>query len=426
VYQIDSSSAVLRVGEKLLRRPSQLGVSSKVWLLGLTSLLTDVSSEMITSVLPLYALVKLKLDPSAIGLINGVYLGAGSLVRLAGGGLADRTGQYKAVAATGYALSAACRVGLIAIGGSWASLLWLVSIDRVGKGIRSDARDAMISFSVSRERLATAFGVHRALDTVGAMIGPLMAFGLMWVAPDAYDAVFVVSLCAAVMGLAVLVLFVENAPASVCIRPRPAEVTLGGAMRLMRLPGVRPLLIAGALLNLTTISDTFVFLTLQRRLEFQVGFFPLLYVATSAVFMILALPAGILADRAGRTRIFIGSHVLLVLAYAVLLRPSLGSVEIAICVTLLGAYYAGTDGVLMALVSARLPPVLRTTGMAQVTTVVGLARFTGSLLFGWLWTLGGLEFAVTTVVGALVAAIVLGAFLLDLRRERTAFDDNAP
>jgi predicted MFS family arabinose efflux permease len=248
----------------------------------------------------------------------------------------------------------------------------------------------------------------------------------MWVAPGAYDAVFVVSLCAAVMGLAVLVLFVENAPASVCIRPRPAEVTLGGAMRLMRLPGVRPLLIAGALLNLTTISDTFVFLTLQRRLEFQVGFFPLLYVATSAVFMILALPAGILADRAGRTRIFIGSHVLLVLAYAVLLRPSLGSVEIAICVTLLGAYYAGTDGVLMALVSARLPPVLRTTGMAQVTTVVGLARFTGSLLFGWLWTLGGLEFAVTTVVGALVAAIVLGAFLLDLRRERTAFDDNAP
>jgi MFS family permease len=425
VYQIDSSSAVLRVGGKLLRRPSQLGVNSRVWLLGLTSLFTDISSEMITSVLPLYALVKLRLDPWAIGLIGGVYLGAGSLVRLVGGGLADRTGQYKAVAAAGYTLSAACRVGLIAIGGSWASLLWLVSIDRLGKGVRSDARDAMISFSVPPERLATAFGVHRALDTVGAMLGPLIAFALLWVAPDAFDTVFVVSLCAAVIGLAVLVLFVENAPASVSIGRRPADVTLGSAARLLRLSGVRPLLIAGVLLNLTTISDTFVFLTLQRRLEFHVGFFPLLYVATSAVYMILALPAGVLADRAGRKRIFIGSHVLLVIAYAALLRPSPGSVEIAGCVALLGAYYAGTDGVLMALVSARLPRVLRTTGLAQITTLAGLARFTGSLAFGWLWTWGGLEFAVGTAAAALIAAIVLSVFLLGWKRETTVFDDDA-
>jgi MFS family permease len=424
MYQIDSSREVLSAAGKLLRQPSQLGVSRKVWLLGLTSLFTDISSEMVTSVLPLYALVKLKLDPLAIGLIGGVYLGAGSLVRLVGGGLADRTGRYKAVAAAGYTLSMASRVGLIALGGSWTSLLWLVSIDRLGKGIRSDARDALISFSVPRERLATAFGVHRALDTVGAMIGPLMAFGLLWVAPGAYDAVFVVSLCAALIGLSVLVLFVENAPAVVSTPTRREQVTLGAAVRLLRLSSVRPLLIAGAVLNLATISDTFFFLTLQRRLEFQVGFFPLLYVATSAVYMILALPAGVLADRAGRTRVFIGSHVLLVLAYAALLRPSLGGAEIAGYVVLLGAYYAGTDGVLMALVSARLPRALRSTGMAQVTTLAGLARFAGSLLFGWLWTWGGLEFAVATAAGALLAAIVLGVFLLGWKREMISFDDD--
>jgi len=424
VYQIDSFSEVLRAGGKLLRRPSRLGVSPTVWLLGLTSLCTDISSEMVASVLPLYALVKLKLDPFSIGVIGGVYLGAGSLVRLVGGGLADRTGRYKTVAAAGYTLSAATRLGLVAFGGSWASLLWLVSIDRLGKGVRSDARDALISFSGPPERLGTAFGVHRALDTAGALIGPLVAFGLLWAAPGAYDAVFVVSLCAAVIGLAILFLFVENATPTGPSLERRAQVTPGAIARLLRRPSIRPILTAGAVLNLATISDAFFFLTLQHRLEFQVGFFPLLYVATSAIYMILALPAGVLADRIGRTRVFIGSHVLLLVAYAALLRPSLGTVEIVGYVALLGAYYAGTDGVLMALVGARLPRSLRSTGMASVNTVVGLARFAASLLFGWLWTWGGLELAVAVAAAALLAAIVLGGYLLGWKEDFASFDDD--
>jgi len=424
VYQIDSFSEVLRAGGRLLRRPSRLGVSPTVWLLGLTSLCTDISSEMVASVLPLYALVKLKLDPFSIGVIGGVYLGAGSLVRLVGGGLADRTGRYKTVAAAGYTLSAATRLGLVAFGGSWASLLWLVSIDRLGKGVRSDARDALISFSGPPERLGTAFGVHRALDTAGALIGPLVAFGLLWAAPGAYDAVFVVSLCAAVIGLAILFLFVENATPTGPSLERRAQVTPGAIARLLRRPSIRPILTAGAVLNLATISDAFFFLTLQHRLEFQVGFFPLLYVATSAIYMILALPAGVLADRIGRTRVFIGSHVLLLVAYAALLRPSLGTVEIVGYVALLGAYYAGTDGVLMALVGARLPRSLRSTGMASVNTVVGLARFAASLLFGWLWTWGGLELAVAVAAAALLAAIVLGGYLLGWKEDFASFDDD--
>ncbi len=399
-------------------------MSPQVWLLGLTSLFTDISSEMVTSVLPLYALLILKLDPFAIGVIGGVYLGAGSFVRLIGGALADRTGRYKTIAAAGYTLSLASRVGLVAVGASWTSLLWVVSIDRVGKGIRSDARDALISFSGSTEHLATAFGVHRALDTAGAMIGPILAFALLWVAPDAYDAVFVVSISAAVVGLAILVLFVGNTTPPLS-GPRHQAVTFRAAVGLLRIPGVPVLLIVGAALSLTTISDAFFFLTLQRHLNLQVGFFPLLYVATSAVYMVLALPTGILADRIGRTRVFLGSHVILLIAYAVLLRPSLGGAELAGCLLLLGAYYAGSDGVLMALVSARLPSALRSTGIAMFTTLTGLARFTASILFGWLWNLGGLEHAVAIAAAALLVAIGLSAGLLGWRKEKVFLDVDA-
>ena len=413
MYQIESSSQVLKTGRKLLTwRPSRLRVSANVLFLGLTSLFTDISSEMVTTVLPLYVLVNLNLSPMAFGVVDGLYLGAAAVVRLVGGFLADRTRRYKSVAVAGYTLSMVSRVGLLAFGSAWGWLLGVVLVDRLGKGIRSDARDAMISFSTPRSELATAFGVHRALDTAGAMIGPLIAFGLLMLAPGAYDVVFVVSLCAALIGLAILVLFVENRSAPAAASPQPAAITIAAVARLVRLSEVRALVLAGGALNLATMSDAFLYLTLQRRLDFQVGFFPLLYVATAAVYMVLALPVGLLADRIGRTRVFIASYLLLLFAYSALLLPSAGTAEVVGYLVLLGAYYAGTDGVLMALASARLPEDLRTSGMALLMTVSNLARLVASILFGWLWTWRGVEFAVVVFGSGLVVAIALSAFLL--------------
>ena len=415
MYQIESSSQVLKTGRKLLTwRPSRLRVSANVLFLGLTSLFTDISSEMVTTVLPLYVLVNLNLSPMAFGVVDGLYLGAAAVVRLVGGFLADRTRRYKSVAVAGYTLSMVSRVGLLAFGSAWGWLLGVVLVDRLGKGIRSDARDAMISFSTPRSELATAFGVHRALDTAGAMIGPLIAFGLLMLAPGAYDAVFVVSLCAALIGLAILVLFVENRPEQgpAAAPPQPAGITVAAVTRLARLSEVRALVVAGGALSLATISDAFLYLTLQRRLDFEVGFFPLMYVATAAIYMVLALPVGLLADRIGRTRVFIASYVLLLLAYSALLLPSAGTVEVIGYLVLLGAYYAGTDGVLMAVASARLPEDLRTSGMALLMTVSNLARLVASILFGWLWTWRGVEFAVAVFGSGLLAAILLSSFLL--------------
>jgi MFS family permease len=424
VYQVESSSRILESGRRLWRGPAQGRVSANVLFLGLTSLFTDISSEMVTTVLPLYVLVNLNLTPMAFGVVDGLYLGAAGIVRLAGGFLADRTRRYKTVAVAGYTLSMVSRVGLLALGSAWAWLLGVVLIDRLGKGIRSDSRDAMISFSTPRSALATAFGVHRALDTAGAMIGPLIAFGILMLAPRAYDAVFVVSLCAALIGLAILVLFVENRPAPDADAAPPVRtaITLAAVARLMRLSKVRALVIAGGALSLATMSDAFLYLTLQRRLDLQVGFFPLLYVATAAIYMVLALPMGLLADRVGRARVFIGGYLLLLLACSALLLPSAGPAEVVGYVVLIGGYYAATDGVLMALASARLPDELRTSGMALVMTVSNLARLVGSILFGWLWTWRGVEVAVGVFGTGLLAAIILTWFLLRWSEEGSADD----
>jgi MFS family permease len=184
------------------------------------------------------------------------------------------------------------------------------------------------------------------------------------------------------------------------------------ALWLARAPGIRSLLVVGAALSMATVSDGFLYLALQRRLDFQLGLFPLLFVATAFVYMLLAIPVGRLADRVGRPAVFIGGYATLVAVYAVLFFPSIGTVEIALCVVLLGAYYAATDGVLMAMASAIMPAELRSTGLALLTTAIGIARLVASILFGLLWTWQDVGVAVGVFIGALGGAIVLSAMIL--------------
>ena len=167
-------------------------VSRTVVLLGVVSLLTDVSSEMVATVLPLYLVYTLGFSPLAFGLVDGLYQGAGALVRVGAGFVADRWQRHKEVAGLGYGLSAISRLGLL-VASSTAWIGAVVLVDRTGKGIRTSPRDAMIPLSSQQDDLGTAFGVHRALDTAGAMLGPLIAFGLLLVAPLQFDAIFVVS-----------------------------------------------------------------------------------------------------------------------------------------------------------------------------------------------------------------------------------------
>ena len=234
-------------------------------------------------------------------------------------------------------------------------------------------------------------------------------------APGAFDAVFVVSFCTGLVGLAILVLFVQNRASTAPTESRPPSPL--ALLRLPRTPGFRPLLLAGASLSLVTISDGFVYLLVQRQLQLQTGFFPLLFVGTALIYFLLAVPAGRLADRLGRGRLFLAAHLLLISLYGLLLLPASGRLGAVTALFLLGAYYAGTDGVLMARASALLSTGSRASGLALLGTTTSLSRLAGSVLFGALWTWGGPRLAVMAFLAGLLIAVVAATPLL-LQHER--------
>ncbi|MFD9096969.1 MFS transporter [Streptomyces collinus] len=481
-------------------------VAPVVLVLGTVSLITDVSSEMVTAVLPLYLVTTLGFSPLGFGTLDGVYNGVSALVQLTGGHLADRVRNHKLLAGLGYGLSALCKP-LLLLAGSIGTLGTVLALERTGKGLRTAPRDAMISLSTRPENQGRAFGVHRAMDTTGAMLGPLAAFLILRTAVDGYDAVFAVSACVAALGVLVLVLFVpggrrdarphepgvrdarlddagvgdaplEDAGAGdapledAAVRdPRledagagdarsedarsgdagagdarsgearsgdadvrdaglkgagmrnawPGEagspdsrppVRVREALDLLRLPRLRALAGCAALLGLTTVSDAFVYLLLQRRAGVGEQWFTLLPLGTAVVFLLLAVPLGALADRIGRRTVFLAGHVGLLTAYGLLLWAPATPALTPLVLALHGTFYAATDGVLPAALAGLVPEQLRATGLAIVGTSQALARFCCSLGFGAAWTVWGdgpalAGSAIGLLCCAAVAALVL-------------------
>ncbi|KOU70218.1 MULTISPECIES: MFS transporter [Streptomyces] len=399
-------------------------VAPTVLALGTVSLITDISSEMVTAVLPLYLIAGLGLSPLGFGALDGVYNGVSALVQLTGGHLADRVRNHKLVAGIGYGLSALCKP-LLLLAHSLGPISVILALERTGKGLRTAPRDALISLSTPDELQGRAFGVHRAMDTTGALLGPLAAFLILGVAVDGYDAVFGVSACVAALGVVVLVLFVPSGAGDTPPRPRPAAapaappaparqdpVRLRDAVALLRLPRLRALAICAVLLGLTTVSDAFVYLLLQRRTGIDDQWFPLLPLGTAAVFLLLAVPAGALADRIGRRTVFLTGHALLLAAYGLLLWapdwPALPYLVLA----LHGMFYAATDGVLPAAVAATVPESLRASGLALVGTGQALARFGCSLAFGGAWTLWGAGPALAAAAAGLLCCAAVAGHVL--------------
>ncbi|MFD8760837.1 MFS transporter [Streptomyces mirabilis] len=437
--------------------------------LGAVSLITDVSSEMVTAVLPLYLVTGLGLSPLGFGLLDGIYNGFSALVRLIGGHLADRGGgRHKWVAGFGYALSAACKP-LLLLAHTLTPIGLILAADRTGKGLRTAPRDALISLSSTPETRGRAFGVHRAMDTAGALFGPLVAFLILRATVDGYDAVFTVSFCVAVVGVLVLVLFVPNSVNGARTKPDPdgartksgpddartksapddartksapdgtrtksapdgtrspatgtapqaisgdtaPRPTLRAALALLARPDLRRVTLCALLLGLATVSDSFVYLLLQRRLGVPDRWFALLPLGTAAAFLLLAVPLGRLADRVGRWRVFLAGHGALLLAYALLLTSWHGTALPYAVLLLHGCFYAATDGVLMAVASESVPEELRSSGLALVQTGQALARFVCSLGFGAAWTAWGDRTALTA---STVALAFCALFALTLRR----------
>ncbi|MFF5280991.1 MFS transporter [Streptomyces sp. NPDC013171] len=411
-------------------------VPGTVLALGAVSLVTDVSSEMVTAVLPLYLVLGLGLSPLQFGLLDGLTTGATALVRLLGGAGADRGGRHKQVAGLGYALSACSRLGLLLAGGATGWIAGALAADRLGKGVRTAPRDALITLHSPPEDLGRAFGVHRAMDTTGALLGPLAAFALLWATADAYDAVFAVSACAGAFGVLLWLLLVpgrnagpgrlrdsgrprapeaqdpDGPPGARREAPAAAARAGGGLLAVPRSPAYRRIVLAAVLLGAATVGDSFLYLLLQRRLDLDATWFPFLPLAAAAVYLLLAVPAGRLADRLGRRRPLLYGHGALLLAYGLLLAPVPGPAALAGVLGLLGVFYAATDGVLMALTGPFLAEGRQAGGLAVVQTAQALARLGAAVGFGALWTASGPETALVTALLALAAALGCAARLL--------------
>jgi MFS family permease len=385
-------------------------VSSVVVALGVVSMLTDISSESVAAVLPLYITGVIGLSTIAYGFMDGMYQGVSALVRIAAGWASDRGDQPKRIAFVGYAVSAAARIGLL-FATSFAAISTVLAIDRLGKGVRTAPRDALVAASSHPTNLGRSFGVHRMLDTIGAAVGPLLAFVILLVIPDGYTTVFVVSLAFALLGVAVLGLLVPN-------RHPNAERAATGAPRKpfrwreLNDPRLRTLLAASALLGLLTIGDGFIYLVLQSRGAFAAEWFPLLYVGTNLAFLALAVPCGRLADRWGRARMFVAGYLALLGAYVVAAIPVTGVAIVLLCLLLLGVFYAATDGILAALAAQFSPPSGTASGIAAAQTVVAGSRLLASTGFGFLWFFAGRDASVLIVAGALAVVLPVAAVLL--------------
>jgi MFS family permease len=405
-----SGAAKVAAGGRL-RRP----VSRVVITLGFVSLLTDISSESVSAILPIYLTAVVGLSPVAYGFIDGLYQGVSALVRVAAGWGADRSDRPKYVAFLGYGLSMVARIFLLFASGLTA-IAGVISADRIGKGIRTAPRDAMISAETPPEHLGRAFGVHRTMDTIGAAIGPMIAFLVLFWIPNGYHTVMVISLAFAILGVAMLGLLVPGSAgrrrqreASLTATEAPVAPRAKFRWRDVVTPALAVLLVTNGVLALLTVGDGFIYLALLDSGRFATHWFPVLYVGTNIVYLLLAVPLGRLGDRVGRPKVLIVGHLALAAAYFCAAAPFFGAATTLIALAMLGTFYAATDGVLAAVAGRLVPENVRTTGIASAQTVVAVARMFSAAGFGGLWIAFGPHVA---MLGVALAVIVVVPFAL--------------
>lgn len=393
--------------------------SPTVIALGIVSMLTDISSESVAAVLPVYITGALGLSMVAYGFLDGLNQGVSALVRISAGYAADRSNRPKHVAFAGYGLSMIARIGLLFASG-FLAISAVIGLDRVGKGIRTAPRDAMIQEASQPEHLARSFGLHRMLDTIGATIGPLIAFIILWMIPDGYRLLFVISLCAAIIGVATLGLVVPNVKLGAAptmekpVQTEDDQLSRQPKFKELARGPLRNLLGAAALLSLLTVGDGFIYLSLMEHGHLATSWFPLFFVGTNAVFLLFAIPVGRVADRTSKAGVFVLGHLALGGAY--LFSVAGGSfMALVAALVLLGLFYASTDGVLAALAGQLSPPEFRSTGIASAQTVVAVCRMIASSLFGVLWVVFGASTLMICTTVVLFVAIPAAWFLLVAR-----------
>ena len=381
--------------------------------LGFVSLLMDVSSEMVHSLLPAWLIGGLGASAVMLGLIEGVAEATALMVKVVSGALSDASGRRKPWALVGYGLGAASKP-LFALAPTAGWVLGARLVDRVGKGLRGAPRDALIADVTPSELRGAAYGLRQSLDTVGALVGPLIAIGLMLLWHDDVRAVFAVAIVPGALAVLVLWRFVQE-PAARSVAPADStdDVAPAPAPRPWQPAAWRTLdrrllvvMAIGAAGSLARISEAFLVLR-AGDVGLTLAWTPLVLIALNVVYAAAAWPMGRLADRLPRAQLLILGMFVLVLA-DLLLAWGHGAAAIWAGIALWGLHLATTQGLLAAMVADAAPTALRGTAFGAYHFACGLAMLGGNAVAGWLWQRGGAAatFAASAVCAVLVAVAV--------------------
>ena len=398
------------------------GFSRNVFFLGLVSFLTDVSTEMIFTLVPLFLLNVLRVGTPVIGLIEGIAEGTASLLKVLSGWLSDRLGRRKGLAVFGYSVSTLAKPFLY-FATIWGVVAAVRFVDRVGKGIRTSPRDALVADSAPPEEMGKSFGFHRGMDTAGAVIGLAVAAMVIYLVQrggleltrDAFQTIVLVGVAPAVLAVLVLLFFVRERGKGADSRgvSCPANGQPSGAVQANKGFDFRFKLFLAVTVVFTLGNSSDAFLILRAHsLDFSVPQILLLFVAFNLVYALAALPAGLVSDRLGRKGVIVVGWSIYALAYLGLAVAS-AAWQVWLLFALYGLYYGVAEGVSRAFVCDLVPAERRGTAYGLYHTAVGLSLLPASLIAGWLWHLIGPE--APFFFGAAMAGTAMLGFVLLIR-----------
>lgn len=395
-------------------------IPRNVWILSITSFLTDVSSEMLFNLLPLFLVNVLGVRTAVVGLIEGLAEATASLVKLGSGALSDYLDNRKGLAVTGYGLSTLVKP-LLYFATSWAGVLGIRFADRVGKGIRGSPRDALLAASTPEKQRGLAFGLHRAADTAGAFTGLLIAAGVVWVTQTSsssltrstFQTVTLISIIPAVLGVLVLALGAREVLSS-SPRSQGSKFRVSGLDR--RFWAFLAVII---IFTLGNSADAFIILRAQERGLNVLQVLGML-LTFNAVYTLIAGPAGWLSDRIGRRAVLLSGWLVYGIIYLGFALSTSGA-QIWLLYGLYGLYYGLTEGISKAFVADIVPGELQGTAYGFFNGGIGLAALPASLIAGVLWqglgSWSGLGPAAPFYFGACLAILSVVLFIFWVRTE---------